>query len=328
MDSGDPGDGWPHEIRATAMGLVREPPVPHTTRQLPTPLLTPRPDSDHSEARPDSNLSHSSGAGRFPRLARGYAHDVLWTAIATCGHRHGMAGASPHRKSREEDHPAGLLLAVQLAVKDDRCWARFATEASKAAVKILARTPTTRNGVREVAEVNGPPEQLRRFIALLMCAPGAESFQFTSVDPNRLLGLVDCRSCSACRVMSRSGVVLLEASSNGSGELVLTVISPDGAALQSAVLRMQRAGLDVRILRLCRAGSHLDGNGHLTRHQHDILAMALSRGYYENPKKIRLADLGKEFGISKASAADVLRRAERTLLIQAVAPETAAESTS
>lgn len=248
--------------------------------------------------------------------------------MAACGLRHGGTGASPRGKSREEDHREGPLLAVQLAIKDDRCWARFATEGSKAAVKILARTPTVRDGVREVVEVQGARDQLRTFMELLVNAPGAESFRFTSVDPNRLLGLVDCRRCAACRVLSQHGIVLLEASSNGGGELVLTVISPDGTALQQAVLRMKRAGLDIRILKLCSASSHLDGNGHLTRHQHDILAMALSRGYYENPKKIRLADLGKEFGISKASAADVLRRAERTLLIQAVAPEAAAESTS
>ncbi len=328
FDPDEPDDSRSSEIRAIAMALGRGPPTPPAWRQFPDLPPTIRLDSGPNVGRPESNATVSFGAGHFPGIARWFGDGALWVTIAACGHRHGIVGASPREKSREEDQPEGPLLAVQLAVKDDGCWARFATEASKAAVKILARTSRGRDGVREVAEVQGSPEQLRRFTALMVEAPGTESFRFTSVDSNRLLGLVDCRRCAACRVMSRYGMVLLEASCNGGGELVLTVISPDGTALQQAVLRMQRAGLDIRILKLCSASAHLDGNGHLTPHQHDILAMALSHGYYENPKKIRLADLGKEFGISKASAAEVLRRAERTLLIQAVAPETAAESTS
>lgn len=254
-------------------------------------------------------------------------HPIFWAAVSgACKACHELQTTIRRYRSKDSDRPADALLSAQLAVKDRCCWACFASEEAGTPVRILARTPTNGSGIREVTEVTGPPGRLEQFMTVMLGARGARSFQFTKVDSNRLVGLVDARRCSVCRIVARSGLVLLEASSNESGELVLTVISPDGKTLHDAIGRLREGGVMVRILKVRQATSPLNGNGHLTSHQRDVLAAALTRGYYENPKRIRLAELGKEFGISKASAGDVLRRAEKTLLVEAVAPEMVSES--
>lgn len=55
-------------------------------------------------------------------------------------------------------------------------------------------------------------------------------------------------------------------------------------------------------------------SGLLTQRQHETLAMALSEGYFEVPREIRLADLAEKIGTSIGSLSELLRRAEANIL--------------
>lgn len=52
----------------------------------------------------------------------------------------------------------------------------------------------------------------------------------------------------------------------------------------------------------------------LTRKQQDILILAKSEGYYENPRRVTLEDLSIRAGLSKATVAEHLRKAENQII--------------
>ncbi|RRJ27620.1 helix-turn-helix domain-containing protein [Halocatena pleomorpha] len=56
----------------------------------------------------------------------------------------------------------------------------------------------------------------------------------------------------------------------------------------------------------------------LTDRQHEALALAISRGYYENPRQATAGELAKEMGISQPSMSNLLRRGERRLLTSTI----------
>lgn len=56
----------------------------------------------------------------------------------------------------------------------------------------------------------------------------------------------------------------------------------------------------------------------LTERQHEALRLALSRGYYESPRRTSTEALAEEMGISQPSMSDLLRRAERQLMSAAL----------
>jgi predicted DNA binding protein len=56
----------------------------------------------------------------------------------------------------------------------------------------------------------------------------------------------------------------------------------------------------------------------LTDRQHEALALAISRGYYENPRQATAGELAEEMGISQPSMSNLLRRGEHQLLTSTI----------
>ncbi|WP_408960480.1 helix-turn-helix domain-containing protein [Natrinema sp. 74] len=56
----------------------------------------------------------------------------------------------------------------------------------------------------------------------------------------------------------------------------------------------------------------------LTDRQHEALALAISRGYYDNPRQATASELAEEMGISQPSMSNLLRRGERQLLTSTI----------
>jgi hypothetical protein len=54
----------------------------------------------------------------------------------------------------------------------------------------------------------------------------------------------------------------------------------------------------------------------LTAKEWEALELAVAKGYYENPRRVSLADLAAEFGITRAAVSQRLNRAERKIVTQ------------
>lgn len=61
--------------------------------------------------------------------------------------------------------------------------------------------------------------------------------------------------------------------------------------------------------------------GGLTDRQRDALTLALSRGYYESPRKVTAQELAEEFDISQPAMSGLLRRGEHQLLSSSLGSE-------
>lgn len=59
----------------------------------------------------------------------------------------------------------------------------------------------------------------------------------------------------------------------------------------------------------------------LTDRQYEALTLAISRGYYENPRQATTEELAEEMGISQPSLSSLLRRGERQLLSSTLEPQ-------
>lgn len=153
------------------------------------------------------------------------------------------------------------------------------------------KSPTTRDVIRRCPQVLG--------------------VRLSPADSGRLIGMVNSRASPVHHASSNSGCMLSEAQSYG-GHLKWTWIAPGVGSIRELVCLLRRSGCEASVdhVRLLRTGLQL------TPKQRDVLAAAMSRGFYDIPRRARLEDLGRDFGVTRQTVNEVLRRAEKKVLGQ------------
>jgi hypothetical protein len=101
------------------------------------------------------------------------------------------------------------------------------------------------------------------------------------------------------------------------GTVRLTVVGPAGR-LQDAVDEMPER-MDVEVLEVGEYDARrLDAGGDLTDRQFEAVAAAVDVGYYETPREGAVADVADRIDCSASTAAELLRRAERSVMRRVV----------
>lgn len=110
------------------------------------------------------------------------------------------------------------------------------------------------------------------------------------------------------------------------GTTTVTLVGP-ADAIQAAIDEAPEAAVDVRDL-----GSYesrqISGQSDLTERQAQAVAAAVDLGYYEDPREAGVADVGDAIGCAPGTAAEHLRRAERTVMAGHVADDAATPRSS
>ena len=65
--------------------------------------------------------------------------------------------------------------------------------------------------------------------------------------------------------------------------------------------------------------SPLDQRETLTERQKEIVVTAVARGYFEFPRKVSLTELSRLVGVRPSTLSEILRSAERRIMLNAVA---------
>lgn len=83
--------------------------------------------------------------------------------------------------------------------------------------------------------------------------------------------------------------------------------------VREAYARLTERDIDCEVIRLSDSTAGHGSSG-LTAEQYEALAVAIDRGYFEIPRRVSLAELADELGISHQALSERFRRAYRTLV--------------
>jgi hypothetical protein len=78
--------------------------------------------------------------------------------------------------------------------------------------------------------------------------------------------------------------------------------------------RLRSEGVKVDVLRLTSSIDDVDGDK-ITVRQEQVIRKAFELGYYDYPRKIRQKKLAEACGISSSNLSELLRRAERNMIV-------------
>lgn len=117
--------------------------------------------------------------------------------------------------------------------------------------------------------------------------------------------------------LGRQGLVtLLPVTYDADGTVTLTLVGPS-ETIQTALDEAPDATLTIREIGSYHA-RRIGGRSDLTDRQAEAVAAAVDLGYYDDPRDSSVADVGDAIGCAPGTAAEHLRRAERTVMAGAV----------
>jgi len=166
-------------------------------------------------------------------------------------------------------------------------------------------------GMSMLLQLEGDRRGMQLAVKGLRRLKGVRHLYDTGVNGSKTLCLTVLDRPNLCDASLGTGVVCMqcpynEAEVNPMWQVLVS--RPDD--VRELISRLQRRGVSASI----KSISQVNQEELLTGRQKEILAMAISLGYFDFPRKISLTELSKKVAIKPSTLSEVLRNAERKIL--------------
>jgi predicted DNA binding protein len=170
-------------------------------------------------------------------------------------------------------------------------------------------------GMTMLLEIGGRAESVRAAVTSVRKMHGVRQvFEGEDRGDGRPLLVVLDRP-SICRASSDAAIICLECPFSSPEEPAMwKFIARRTSDLRQIMANLGREGIQARIEDV----SPLDQKATLTTRQKEIMATAMARGYFDFPRKISLTGLSQLVGVKPSTLSEILRSAERRIMINAI----------
>lgn len=133
----------------------------------------------------------------------------------------------------------------------------------------------------------------------------------TEVSKNKVLCLGVVKRPVLCTASRGLGLVCIRCPYSDVGEkMPWEILVRRSGDIHTLMNRLTELGVDAKLTSI----SQYDHEERLTIRQKEIIAAALSQGYFDFPRKVGLTELSKRLGIKASTLSEILRSAERKVM--------------
>jgi hypothetical protein len=203
-----------------------------------------------------------------------------------------------------------LLRLVSLQLDTQNVFQRLAGETGVRMAVVDCRDFNIR-GMSLLIQLEGEHAAMQQAVRALRKMRGVRNVYDTGINGSKTLCLTVLDRPGLCEASMGTGVVCMQCPYN-QAEVNPTwqvlVSRPDD--IRDLIARLQRRGVNAKITAI----SQVNQDELLTGRQKEILAIAISLGYFDFPRKISLTELSAKVAIKPSTLSEILRNAERKLL--------------
>jgi predicted DNA binding protein len=135
------------------------------------------------------------------------------------------------------------------------------------------------------------------------------SFKVAMLGEKKLL--VESRSCTACRELAKSDLIVIDAEQSSGLEMVYHVIAMNPSAIKDFAMRMENKGMPVHVM---TKTEYLE-NDVLTPKQFRAILFAYQNGYFDVERRVTMTELAGQLGTSTPALAETLRRGMKKIVM-------------
>ena len=172
-----------------------------------------------------------------------------------------------------------------------------------------------KTGMSLLLELKGETSAVRAAVAAIRKSSGVrEAIEGDPTADSVPLLLVLDRP-GICRASSDAAIVCLDCPLESAEQPASwRFIARKSSDLRQILGKLNREGIETRIEDV----APLDRKATLTGRQKEIVATAVTRGYFEFPRKVSLTELSKLVGVKPSTLSEILRSAERRIMQSAL----------
>lgn len=176
--------------------------------------------------------------------------------------------------------------------------------------------PFNSNGMALLYELRGETEKIHAAIAAIRQSDGVKQAIEGEDSGDTVPLLVVLERPVFCRASDEFAIMCLECPLNSDGQPASwRFIARKASDLRQVLKSLDREGIRTRIEDI----SPLEPRPTLTQRQKEIMMTAVSKGYFEFPRRINLTELSKLVGVKPSTLSEILRGAERRIMENAFA---------
>jgi len=212
-----------------------------------------------------------------------------------------------------------MLRQISLQVTLDNTLQNTAKETG-VKLNVVDCKPFNATGMSILLELRGGAQEIRRATAAIRRTDGVRQAIMGEDDRGAVPLLVVMDRPAICQASNESAIICLECPLNSEVQPASwRFIARRSGDLRQILRGLEREGIRTRIKDI----APLEPKPTLTGRQKEIMATAVSHGYFEFPRKINLTELSGLVGVKPSTLSEILRGAERRIMETAfgVAPE-------
>ena len=176
--------------------------------------------------------------------------------------------------------------------------------------------PFNATGMSLLFELRGEVQGVRAATAAIRQVDGVRQAVQGEIDGDTVPLLVVLDRPVFCRASSESGIICLECPlDSGVQPSSWRFIARSPSDIRHVLRSLEREGIRTRVEDV----APLQPKPTLTGRQKEIMATAVSKGFFEFPRKINLTDLSELVGVKPSTLSEILRGAERRIMENAFA---------
>jgi predicted DNA binding protein len=202
------------------------------------------------------------------------------------------------------------MIEAEFTVGNMGGWINDIAQKYLSTVVIVDCIPWRGKGGQAIFEIRDPKGRAPYIIKDIKEHPDIISIDINDPEGGSLRGAVGMHNCDLIRIIMSSGCFLEHATAVGDGRILFKVTMGSDGSQSKLFHKLDEMGLSHELQSLSR----LSERETLTKKQEEVLRVALEKGYFDYPKRIKAGDLARLCGISKPTLDEILSRGQKNLL--------------
>lgn len=201
------------------------------------------------------------------------------------------------------------LIEAELEFESPMSWIKSIVKKHSAMIKIRD-IRRSEEGVKDLVDFFVPLDTADGSQKEIFKLVGNQNNSMVMIDDNHTTAIVDADKCAICKTMLNWDLFLIEAHTNGVGDIIMRLLAPDEETVSGFLGRLEADGVRFKLIKK----HNLNKKKEITARQEFVVRTALDLGFFDYPKNINLEGLSKRLNVSYVTLAEILRRAEKNII--------------